>query len=104
MRSNAIIRCGVLLLTALLAIDASWCCDGTMNLQSSAMAPTSADDGSAGDGGQLDCHACICSGLALVETIPVHVPMLVSTALPVSSVGAPVSETPSIDVPPDKRG
>lgn len=104
MRSSAIIRSAVLVLAALLAVDAIWCCDEIVIVQPSAMALLTSADASGDDGGQLDCHACICSGLALVETSPLHAPPSVSSALMASSAGQPASETASIDIPPDKRG
>lgn len=99
------VRCAVLALVALLAIDASWCFDETILMKSSATTLlTSANDVSGDDGGQLDCHACICSGFALIETMPLYAPPLQSTALAAIAIGHPVSETASIDIPPDKRG
>ena len=104
MRPGKIARCAVLVLAALLAIDASWCCDEMIILQPSTMTVVASSDACGDDGGQLDCHACICSGLALVETAPVHIPHSVSYALVESSPGQPVSATTSIDIPPNKRG
>lgn len=103
MRPGSSVRCAVLVLAALLAIDASWCCDEMIIMQPSTMTVVASTDACGDDGGQLDCHSCICSGLALVETAPVHVPHSVSHALAESSPGQPVSETASIDVPPNKR-
>lgn len=103
MRSRSVARCSVLVLVALLALDASWCCDEITTQPSSSVLLMSAGAACAGDAGQLDCHACICSGLALVEITAMHMPVLMSTALMASSAGAPPSETPSIDVPPDER-
>ena len=99
------VRCAVLVLAALLAADASWCSDEKILIQpSAATLLSSANDLCGDDGGELDCHACICSGLALVETTPVYTPPLQSTALTAIASGHPVSETASIDIPPDKRG
>lgn len=104
MRSSAIIRSAVLVLAAFLVIDASWCCDEMITMQPSSMVLlTSAIDGCGDDAGPLDCHSCICSGLALVELNPTHAPPLVSAELIALVAGAPVSEITSIDVPPDKR-
>lgn len=105
MRSRTIVRCAVLLLAALLAIDASWCCDDTILMQPSAATFLTAGNGVCGDdGGQLDCHACICSGLALIETTPVYAPSLQSVALARFDPRHPMSETAPVDIPPDKRG
>lgn len=99
------VRCAVLVLAALLAIDASWCCDDTILMQPSTTTfLTAGNDVCGDDGGQLDCHACICSGLALVETTPLYAPPLQSTALGMIATGHPVSETAPVDIPPDKRG
>lgn len=99
------VRCAVLALAALLAIDASWCGDETILMQPSTTTFLTAGDGVCGDdGGQLDCHACICSGLALVETSPLYAPPLQSIALATIATGHPVSETAPVDIPPDKRG
>lgn len=105
MTSRTMVRCAVLVLAALLAIDASWCGDETIVTQPSITTLlTSPNDVCGDDGGQLDCHACICSGLALVETTPLHAPPLQSTALAMIATGHPVSETAPVDIPPDKRG
>lgn len=104
MRPGKIARCTILVLAALLAIDASWCRDGMIMMQHPTMTVVASTDVCGNDGGQRDCHACICSGRALVETAPVHLPPSVSYALAESSPGQPVSETASIDVPPNKRG
>ena len=100
------VRCAVLMLAALLAIDASWCCDDTILMQpSSTTTFLTGGNGACGDdGGQLDCHACICSGLALVETTVLSGPPPQSTALTMIATGHPVSETAPVDIPPDKRG
>ena len=99
------VRCAVLMLAALLAIDASWCCDDTILMQPSAATFLTAGNGVCGDdGGRLDCHACICSGLALVETNLVYAPSLQSVAVARSAASQPVSETAAVDIPPDKRG
>ena len=98
------VRCAVLVLAALLAIDASWCCDDTILMQPSTTFLTAGNGVCDDDGGQLDCHACICSGLALVETTPFYAPSLQSVALARSATSHPVSETAPVDIPPDKRG
>ena len=105
MKSRTMVRCAIFVLAALLAADASWCCDETILIQpSAATLLSSANDLCGDDGGQLDCHACICSGLALIETTPLYAPPLQSTVLATIAIGHPVSETASIDIPPDKRG
>ena len=105
MRSRTMVRCAVLVLAALLAADASWCSDEKILIQpSAATLLSSANDLCGDDGGELDCHACICSGLALVETTPLYAPPLQSTALGMIATGHPVSETAPVDIPPDKRG
>lgn len=104
MRSRTIVRCAVLLLVALLAIDASWCCDDTILMQPSTTTYLSAGSGVCDDeGGPLDCHACICSGLARIETTPVYAPSLQSVALARFDTRQPMSETAPVDIPPDKR-
>lgn len=103
MRSRTIVRCAVLLLVTLLATDASWCCDDT--IQPSTTTFLSAGSGVCDDaGGPLDCHACICSGLALIEAFPAFAPSPQSVALVRFDPRRPVSETTSVDIPPDKRG
>lgn len=104
MRPGSFVRCAVLVLAALLAIDASWCCDEMIIMQPSTMTVVVSTDACGDDGGQLDCHACICSGLALIEANRMHAPPPVTSALVASNLGRPVSETASIDVPPNKRG
>lgn len=99
------VRCAVLLLAALLAIDASWCCDDTILMQPSTATYLSAGSGVCDDEGEpIDCHACICSGLALIEASPAVVPSLQSVALARFDPRHPVSETAPVDIPPDKRG
>lgn len=104
-RSKTMVRCAVLVLAALLAIDASWCCDDTILLQPSTTTTfiTGGNGACGDDGGQLDCHACICSGLALVETVPLYGPPLRSIALVTIATGHPMSVSPAIDIPPDRR-
>jgi hypothetical protein len=102
-RPGSFVRCAVLALAVLLTIDASWCCDDMIIPQTSTMTVVASSDVCGDDGGQLDCRACICSGLALVETAPVHIPHSVNYALAESSPGKPASETASIDVPPNKH-
>ena len=105
MKSRTMVRCVVLLLAALLAMDASWCCDDTILIQPSSTTFLSAGNGVSGDeSGPLDCHACICSGLALIETTPVHAPLPQSVALASFDPRHPMSETAPVDIPPDKRG
>lgn len=104
MRSGTIAQCAVLLLAVFLGIDASWCCDEMMVMQPSTMTVVASTAGGGDVDGQLDCHACICTSHALVETGPIHRPLSVSYALVDSSPGQPVSATKSIDTPPNKRG
>ena len=105
MRSRTTVRCAVLLLVALLAIDASWCCDDTILMQSSTTTFLTAGNGVCDDdGAQLDCHACICSGLALIEATPAFGQSLQSVALARFDARHPMSETAPVDIPPDKRG
>ncbi|HEX4913836.1 MAG TPA: hypothetical protein VFV51_07755 [Vicinamibacterales bacterium] len=103
-KSRTMARWAVLVLAALLAIDAGWCCDDTILMQpSSATTTLRGGKAACGDeGGQVDCHACICSGLALAETVALHAPPLQSIALETSATGHAVSVAPSIDIPPDK--
>ena len=99
------VRGAVLLLVALLAIDASWCCDDTILMQPSTTTYLSAGSDVCDDaGGPLDCHACICSGLALIEASHAFAPSLQSVALPRFDPRHPMSETAPVDIPPDKRG
>ena len=99
------VRCAVLLLAALLAIDASWCCDDTILMQPSTTTYLSAGSGVCDDaGGPIDCHACICSGLALIEASPAFAPSPQSVALARIDTRHPMSETAPVDIPPDKRG
>ena len=104
MRSKAIFRSAVLVLIALLAIDASWCCDDIVVAVRASGSTMTANDDCSDDAGSLDCHACICSGTALIETTPPHAPPMQSSALATPIVGHPVSEVTPVDVPPDKRG
>ena len=105
MTSRTMVRCAVLVLAALLAIDASLCCDEMIFTQPSVTTfLTSPNDVCGDDGGQLDCHACICSGLALVEMTHLYAQPLQSTALAMMATGHPVCKTAPVDIPPDKRG
>lgn len=104
MRSNAISRSAVLVLIALLAIDASWCCDAFSVAVRASGSTMTANDVCSDDAGSFDCDACICSGSALFETIPPHAPPVQSAALSTPIIGHPVSEVTPVDVPPDKRG
>ena len=99
------VRCAVLVLAALLAIDASWCCDDTILMRPSTTTSISAGSGACDDaGGPIDCHACICSGLAFIEASRAFAPSLHCVPLETIDPRRPVSETASVDIPPDKRG
>lgn len=104
MKWNAIIRSAVLALIALLAIDASWCCDDISVAVRASGSTMTANEDCSDDAGSLDCHACICSGSALIETTPALMPPMQSTDLPTLIPGHLVSAVTPVDVPPDKRG
>lgn len=100
MRSSVILRCAVLALIAVLAIDATCCCDDLEVTQSlKSVAVTSAND-SGGGATPLDCHACICSGLALVQTTRPHAPLIQRTLIIVPEAAHRVNRVESIDTPP----
>ena len=101
---RSIVRCAVTVLVALLAVDASWCCDDTILMQPSTATSLSAGNGVDGnDGEQLDCYACICSGPAVIETASVYGPSLQSLALVGIDTRRPKGEAAPVDIPPDNR-
>lgn len=101
---KAIVRSAVLVLIALLAIDASWCCDDTSVAVHGSGSTITANGDCSDDAGSPDCHTCICSGRALMENTSPHAPPMQSIAIFTPIVGHPVSEVAPVDVPPDKRG
>ena len=104
MRPKTIIRSAVLVLIALLAIDASWCCDDIFVAVRATGSTMTANDVGSHDAGSIDCHVCICSGSALIETTAPQTPPVRSTAVPEAIAGNPMSAVTAVDVPPDKRG
>lgn len=97
-------RSAVLVLIALLAIDASWCCDDIVVAVRATGSTMTANDVCSDDAGSLDCHACICSGTALIESTAPHTPLMQATVLPTASAGNPLSAVTAVDIPPDERG
>ena len=101
MTASTITRTIVILLIALLAADASWCCD-EISVGDSASTMSAKD--ACTDGVSLDCHACVCSGTALIETTPPYAPPEHACVLPAAVVAHPTSAVTVVDVPPDERG
>ena len=101
MSSHPILRCAVLIFAILLAADASWCCELQMSGQT--VAVTSADVSDDDDVAQVDCHACICSGLALIATSSTAGPLSGRQSRYPPSSARPASRHASVDVPPDER-
>lgn len=99
--AHPVLRCAVLILAALLAADAGWCCDDATNVQSLTLA--SASDVCDDDVAHVDCHACICSGLALIETTSPPVPPVQISVAPATTAARPMSQAASVEIPPDER-
>jgi hypothetical protein len=94
-------RAAVVLLLALLAFDASWCCYGARSVapnDGTVIAADAFNDGAAG----VDCHTCICSGLAIIEAVPARIPLLRSSAFFAPVIVRSVNVPAPVDVPPDE--
>lgn len=94
------LRCAVLLLVALLAIDASWCCDDVTATDTRALraAPAGGDEAP-----HVECDACICSGHALLVGSSAPVPPLATTLAAAPASSPPVNHAGTVEIPPDER-
>ena len=101
MTSRTVLRFAVLLVAALVPIDASWCCDELPSDPASQLHSQSAADGYGTS--QVDCAECVCSGNVLLVGSSPPAPDAPSSLAVTRAFVLPVSDAGPVEIPPDER-